>query len=242
MADEPSVIEPNVSSVQFKGSVSGQFSAIADRLSGSQLFTVSAEADSAIVFRVESRDMQKNPFLFFVMTFAKDGVTLQYSTPKDTSEKLRRLSVLSSFMSVLSMLSGIYTVDQKALLEYADSAIDDVLTSISQNYSSLLNSYDSLLMEHRELRKLNIELNSSNKSLSAQAAGLGSENESLKARLKALENYSDESLMVMVQEWIETHNSTIDIGQFSDTYKVAQPRIEQILNKMVSLGYLELKG
>lgn len=242
MSEEPSVIEPNVTTASFKGAPEAPLSGIAEKLSGSDLFSVSSMEDRVVVFRVESRDMQKNPFLFFIMTFTKDGLTLQYSTPKDTSEKLRRLSVLGSALSVLSMLTGTYSVDQKALLEYTDSAIDDVITSMSQNYSSLLNSYDSLLAEHRELRKLNIELNNSNRSLSAQAAKLTADNEKLSERLKALENYSDESLMVMVQEWIETHNNTMDIGEFSKAYKIIQPRVEQILNKMVSLGYIELKG
>lgn len=242
MADEPSVIEPNVSTAQFRGSLRSTFQAIADLLAQSQLFSVSVTASSAIVYRIESRDMQKNPFLFYVITFTKDGTTLQYSIPKDMSEKLRRLSVLRGFMSVLSMVGDAYSIDGKTVYEYAGSAIDDVLSSVSQSYSSLLNSYDSLLAEHRELRKLNIELNSSNTSLTAQASNLSNENEGLKARLKALENYSDESLMVMVQEWLETHNSTIDIGEFSNTYKVTQPRVEQILNRMVSLGYIELKG
>ena len=48
--------------------------------------------------------------------------------------------------------------------------------------------------------------------------------------------------MAMVQDWIEVHSSSIDVGEFSKTYKVPEPRIEQILNKMVSMGYLELKG
>jgi hypothetical protein len=64
----------------------------------------------------------------------------------------------------------------------------------------------------------------------------------LTAKLKDLERYSDQSLMVMVQDWIESHANTIDIGEFSKNYNLPQPRVEQILNKMVSLKYIELKG
>ena len=48
--------------------------------------------------------------------------------------------------------------------------------------------------------------------------------------------------MVMVQEWLESHDNTIDVNEFSTSYKIIPPRVEQILNKMVSLGYIELKG
>ncbi len=60
--------------------------------------------------------------------------------------------------------------------------------------------------------------------------------------MKALETYSDESLMVMIEDWIDAHNNTIDIDEFSKAYKIPQPRVEQILNRMVTMGYIELKG
>jgi len=48
--------------------------------------------------------------------------------------------------------------------------------------------------------------------------------------------------MVMLEDWIDAHNSTIDIIEFSKSYKIPAPRIEQMLNKMVTAGYIELKG
>ena len=71
---------------------------------------------------------------------------------------------------------------------------------------------------------------------------LKKENEQLKGRLKELENYSDDSLMVIVQEWIESHDNTIDINEFAKNYKIIQSRVEQILNKMVTSGYIEAKS
>ena len=57
-----------------------------------------------------------------------------------------------------------------------------------------------------------------------------------------LEAYSDESLMVMVEDWLEAHDNSIDINEFANSYKLSPTRVEQILNKMVSLGYIALKG
>jgi DNA-binding IclR family transcriptional regulator len=48
--------------------------------------------------------------------------------------------------------------------------------------------------------------------------------------------------MVMIEDWIESHSDTIDIMEFSKTYRLTAPRVEQMLNKMVSMGYIELKG
>lgn len=48
--------------------------------------------------------------------------------------------------------------------------------------------------------------------------------------------------MAMVGDWIETHSSSIDVDEFAQTYKLSVPRIEQILDKMVSQGYIDLKS
>ena len=128
------------------------------------------------------------------------------------------------------------------MFQCLDSAIDELANSLSQSYSSLFNNYDAIFNEYRELRKINVELTAANKNLSVQASQLSEENKSMTARVKELEAYSDESLMVMAEEWLEAHNSEIDVGEFSKVYKISPTRVEGILNKMVSLGYIELKG
>lgn len=224
------------------GTLLGSFYAISSRLSSLQIFSIKEESDSLSIIRVESRDIQKKPFLFFIIKFFKDHMEIEYTIPMDASEKLRKLFVIKNVFSVLSLISDLYTPNLTEFFQYSDSTIDDVLNSLSQSYSTLFNNYDSLFNEYRELKRLNIELTSSNKNLTVQATQLSDDNKELKERLKSLETYSDESLMVMVQEWIESHNNTIDVNEFSDTYKIIPPRVEQILNKMVSLGYIEVKG
>ncbi len=242
LAEETGVVEPKVSTISIGGTLLGSFDAIASRLSSLQMFSAKRDTDSLSLIRVESRDIQKRPFLFFVIKLFKDRMEIEYTIPMDASEKLRRLTVIKNVFSVLSLISDLYTPNLAEFFQYSDSTIDDVLNSMSQSYSTLFNNYDSLFNEYRELKRLNIELTSSNKNLTVQASQLSQENAALKDRLKSLETYSDESLMVMVQEWIESHNNTIDVNEFAETYKLIPPRVEQILNKMVSLGYIGLRG
>ena len=242
MAEDTGIVEPKAAGFIIKGRLAGSFSAIASRLSTLQMFSIKVNPDSVVMLTVESRDMQKNPFLFFIFTFKADEIEVRYTIPLDSSEKMRKLYIIKNLLSVLSLIADLYQPDQSALYQLTDSIIDDVLNSLSQSYSSLFNSYDSLFNEYRELKRLNIELSNSNKSLTAQATQLASENNELKARLDALEKYSDEALMVMVEDLLEAHSNTIDISEFARTYKLTIPRIEQLLNKMVTLGYVELKG
>lgn len=242
MPEETNVVEPKTDEIRIKGALLGKFDDIAKRLASLQLFSIKAEADGAMLLRVESRDIQKRPFLFIIIKFTKDSIAIEYTIALDSSPKMRRLYVLKTLIGVLSLMPDIYHADETELYQNVDSAIDDVINSLSQSYSALFNNYDSLFNEYREIKRLNIELTASNKNLTVQASQISDENKELSERLKKLETYSDESLMVMVQEWIDSHDSTIDVNEFANTYKLVPTRVEQILNKMVSLGYIELKG
>lgn len=240
--NDQQVAEPEIDNFEVNGRLTGTFSGIANRLKMLNMYEMNVQQDKLTLINVESRDIHKNPYLFFIITMAPDSISVEYSTARDSSDKLRRLSVIKNLAGTLSLIADQYVVDQPTFYQQIDSAIDSVLQSLSQSYGSLSNNYDSLLNEYRETKRLNIELTNSNKVLTAQTSTLKEENDSLNERLKKLESYSDESLMVMIEDWIESHNNTIDIGEFSKDYSIPQPRIEQMLDKMVSLKYIELRG
>jgi hypothetical protein len=235
-------IEPAIKEIRLKGSLTGSFDMIAKRLSALQMFSLKTNPDSLVLVRVESRNIQKQPFLFFIITIEKNDVVIDYSIGLDSSEKIRKLFVMKNIIAVLSLITDLYQADNTELFQNLDSSIDDVLNSISQQYSSLFNNYDSLFNKYREIKRLNIELTNANKNLAAQASILSQKNTEQGDALKQLETYSDESLMAMIEEWLDSHDGAIDINEFSGNYKLTPPRVEQILNKMVSLGYIELKG
>ena len=242
LVEDVASIEPKTDSIEIKARIDGTFGDIAKRFSSLELFSIEKSDNSIKLLRIESRDIQKKPFLFIIIDMKADSILIDYTVALDSSPKLRRLSVLKIFLGVLSLVSDIYVVDNTELFQYLDSAIDDVLSSISQSYSSLFNNYDSLFNEYREVKRLNIELEASNKNLTVQALQLSDENKQLTVELNTLKVYSENSLMVMVQDWLDSHDDTIDINEFAKTYKVPSTRVEQILNRMVSLGYIELKG
>ena len=239
MADEE--ITPRVEELAFSGRLTGTLEQVRDKLATIPFFSLKLTRDELSVARVESRNIHKKPFLFYLMNIRQEGISLVYSIAPDTSEKMRRLYIIKSLASVLSIIYDYYQIDYTKFFQYIDSAIEDALNSLSQSYSTLFNKYDSLLVEYREMKRLNLEISAANRNLTIQSAQLDDENKDLKTQLKALQTYSDGALMAMIQDWIEAHNSSIDVDEFSQTYKVPAPRIEQMLDKMVSLGYIELR-
>ena len=242
MPDETAFVEPKTEEIEIKAKLLGGFDDIRKRLSGIETLEIE-KGDSVLrIARVESRDIQKRPFLFVLLELGSDRITISYTMAVDSSPKLRRMVALKEALSVLSLITDLYSTDAEEMFQCLDSAIDELTGSLSQSYSSLFNNYDAIFNEYRELRKINVELTAANKNLSVQASQLSVENKSLSIRVKELEVYSDESLMVMAEEWLGAHNSEIDVGEFGKVYRISPTRVEGILNKMVSLGYIELKG
>ncbi len=240
MAEEPITV-PKVEEIQFGGELVGTLNAIQGKIASMPFYTSRIDGDELTIARVESRNISKKPYLFYMIKIGKQGVKLVYSIPPDTSERMRRAAVIKDFVAILSLVTDSYRIDQSKFYQYIDSVMDNLLKGLSENYSSLFNKYDALLMEYRELKRLNLELSASNRNLTVQSSELNEHNRVLEEQVNALQKYSDGALMAMVGDWIEVHNNTIDINEFSKTYGIVPSRVEQILDKMVSQRYLEIK-
>lgn len=242
LVQDESEAEPKVEQVEFPGRLSTSIDQIKQKLSSIPFYSFQAAGDKLEVARVESRNVHKKPFLFYIVTISPSSLQLTYSIIPGSSDRLRRSVVIKDLASMLAVIGDDFQVDEAKFLQYVDSALDSLINGMSQSYSTLFNKYDALLNQYVEIKRLMHELEVSNRNLTIQTGQLNDENKTLTDQLKSLQTYSDESLMAMVQDWIEVHNSSIDVGEFAKIYKVPEPRIEQILDKMVSLGYIELKS
>ncbi len=239
---EESIPAPKMEKITFPGKLLTTFDAIKSKLAVIPFYSTGLDADALTIARVESRNIHKMPYLFYIIMIKRDGVEAVYSIPPDTSSDMRRANILRSVCAILALVTDDYTVSQTELLQYADSTLDKLLAGITPSYSTLFNKYDGMLEEYRAFKRLNLELSSSNRNLTIQAAQLSAENKAQKAELEKLQKYSDESLMSMVEDWIEVHNNSIDIDLFSKTYSINAPRVEEILDKMVARGFLEVQS
>jgi hypothetical protein len=200
---------------------------------------VSQKEDSLVVYNIETKDIKKEPYLFYIFEFKKEGIEINYSVIPDISPKQRKLVITKVLLDILVILKEDVEVDSAKLYSFISSSVQDFLSSIPQNYETLFGKYDSLLESYKELQRNLLSFQNSNKMLSLKITELLEKNAELEARIRKLETLSDEVLMLKIQDWLQTHNGTIDIGEFSAVYKVPETRVEEILNKMISLGYIQ---
>ncbi len=234
--------QPKIEEFSIDAKLVGTMDNLRSQLSKIPFYLINAESDEINLVRVESRSINKRPYLFHIITFKPSSTVVTYSYPPDSSLNLRRAAILKNLSGVLSMVSANYTVNTSKFLQYVDSVIENITSGLSQNYTTIYNRYESLLSEYRDLRRLNVELAASNRNLTIQSAQLSEENKKFKTEVETLRKYSDESLMALVEEWIQVHGNSIDVIAFGKAYEVAPTRVEQVLDKMVSLGYIEAKS
>jgi len=231
--------KPVVYSYSIPAKILTSLNSISLKLKTLNFLGVSQKEESLVVYNIESRDLKKEPYLFYIFEFKKDGIEINYSVIPDTSPKQRRLIIAKVLLDILVLLKEDLEVDSSKLYSFLSSSIQDFLSAIPQNYEILFGKYDSLLESYKDLQKSLLSLQNSNKMLSLKVTELLEKNAELEARTKKLETLSDEVLMLKVQDWLQTHNGTINIGEFSAFYKVPESRVEEILNKMISLGYIQ---
>lgn len=241
-ATQQDASQPRIEEFTIEAKLNGSMSDLGKRLGKLPFYQVRTGDDEIDLVKVESRSINKRPFLFHIVKLRADQIEITYSLIPDSSSNLRKAEVLKSVASILSMVADSYTMNSAKFLQYVDSVLEGLISGLSQNYTTLYNRYDSLLTEYREIKRLNIELAASNRNLTIQSAQLTEDNKVLSEQLSALQKFSDASLMAMVEEWISTHGSSIDINEFAKTNSISPTRVEQILDKMVSQGYLEIKS
>ena len=183
LVDE-ALILPKIEELQFEGKLTGSFSDIGDKLARVPFYTTKLADDQLVIVRVESRNIHRMPYLFHMITIKRDGISVVYSVPPDTSVDLRRAFVIKNLASMVSLIEESYQINTSKFLQYMDSIIDSLLNGMSQNYNLLYNKYDSLLFEYRELKRLNLELAASNRNLTIQTSQLNEETKSLREQLR----------------------------------------------------------
>lgn len=231
---------PQVDGFKMKGRLKGTFKDLVATLRSISFLEVAPEKDLVNIIYVESRDIDKNPYLFSIVKLKEDEVEVIYSIPPEIGPKKRRMDVIAYLLNILSLADSAYQVENKALYQLVENAVREITSSVTMDYSKLYTAYDSLKKEVDDYKKRVERLNDQNQALTTKNYEFKSQNDELRLRVQELEGLSDDALRVKLQEWIVEHNGSIAIPEFTRLFKVSDARVEEMLNKLVSEGYIEV--
>ncbi len=217
-------------------------SELAQRFAEVSFLEMTADKETLSVLNVESRDLRKDPALFSIIKFMPSRIDVTYTCLANSSPKKRKLDVLRHFLNMLTIADDCYTVDMKQVYQLLEASITEMNEYVSSDYDKLFSIYDSLKTDHVSLQKKVRDLTESSSALSKENYDLKNKNDDLSIKLKGLETLSDPVISLKIQEWLSEHRGEINISDFSKVYNVPETRVEQMLNKLVTEGYLETKG
>ena len=203
---------------------------------------MASEGDTLSVLNVESRDLKKDPALFSIVYFRPAEIEVLYTVLANMSPKKRKVEVLRHFLNLLTIAEDCYELEMKQIYQLLENAYADMTQYVSTDFDKLASLYDNLSTEVGGMQKKIRELSESNGMLSKENFELKSKNDELTLKLRELETMSDPVLSLKIQEWLSEHKGEINIADFSKVYNVSESRVEQMLNKMVTEGYLATKG
>ena len=232
---------PQVDGFKIKGKLlKGKIKDLASILRSISFLEIAPEKDALNVIYVESRDIDKNPYLFSIAKIKEDEVEVTYTIPTEISPRKRRVDVIRYLLNIFSLIEASYKVENKTLYQLIESAISDLSDSVTMEYTKLYTKYDSLKKDANDLKKKVERLTEQNQALSTSNYELKSANDDLTLRVKELEGLSESALKSKLQEWISEHNGAINVIEFCKLYKVSEARVEDTLNRLVNEGYIEV--
>src|SRR3989344_4012022 len=95
---------------------------------------MSNDKDALVALNVESRDIQKNPYLFSIIYFRPTVIEVMYTCLPTMSPKKRRIEVLRHFLNLMTIAEDCYSVDMKQIYQLLEASITDMTEYVSADY------------------------------------------------------------------------------------------------------------
>ena len=227
-----------VDGFSIKAKLKGTYENLVELLQNISYFEVVKEKDKVEVAHVEARDINKKPYLFYIISFSEKEIKVEFSVPSNINPIRRKLDILKTFLNVLDLVSEYYEIKTSAVYNLIEDVVQRALDMTSEDHNKLYAKYEYLKKENEDLKKKIEALKESNEKLSKESYLLRSKYDDVLIKLRKLQEMSTEALKAKLQEWILEHNGGIDIVEFSNFYKVPEKRVEEALQQLVKEGYI----
>ena len=207
-------------------------------LMGNLGFTkISYLRDNLTVERVIGFNLEGKPELDYRMTFQPGGVILEYEVKKNKKAKLMR--ILPVFLNVLQLAEDYYDIRPSAIYFEINQALGEAIKLVGKDAIDLSTELSEMQARHRSLSAKYDDLLKSSEENARILLECERKRDELNRKVDRLVRYSDDVMKEMVYEWINLHNGKINILEFSKINRIAVPRVEEVLNMLVTEGYIK---
>ncbi len=240
MAEQKKALEtPRTDGFKVFAKLKGTMKDVESKLRSVSFMEVVPEKDVVNAAYIESRDLDKNPYVFALFKFRADSIEVLYSIPPTIAPKKRKLDMVRYFLNILTTLGSAYSVEPTAVFQLLDAALKEMNDFVSLDYNKLYTNYDNRKKDYEDVSRRLKRAQQESDELKRQNYEIKTRGDELAVRLKQLETLSDDTLKEKLQEWISEHAGEINVGEFSKFYKLPDARVEEMLNVLVREGFVQ---
>jgi len=210
-----------------------------DTLSGLSFITkLSTEDESVIAEIVETRDINKNPYLYAIYKFEPEGIRVEYTITPESNPQQRNIDVCANLLSMLSLEGESYGLELGPFYTFMQKALKDAGKNATTTYQQLLNRFNSLEKENRDVSDKFKKMKTSHDELNTSFLELEKRLQVMKDRVQQLEAMTDSELKEELMRWIAEHDGYIKYSDFSKSFNIPQARVEEGVNQLLKEGNL----
>ncbi len=199
---------------------------------------ITSTKDSVSMVLIESRDLNKIPYKFIIFRFYANKIEVLYTIPPDVVPAFRRWKAIRYFLNILTLIGEQYSIDNKLITQLLDGVISEFESIATGKYHDIYLTYSKNKAKMTELTRHIKRLEDERKRLIKENYALRSKYEKVYWRLHELTKLKGDELKTRIQEWITSHDNTIDIVEFAHTFNIPVRLVEEALNDLVKEGYL----
>ncbi len=237
---EGTMPSPKVDGFRMKVKLKGKLADVARALSSISFLKIAQGKDAVNAAYVESRSIDKTPYLFSLLKFKKGEIEVVYTIPSNSTPTKRKLDVLRYLLNMITLIEPYYEIDSKVIYQLIEETMRQLEEYTTGDYKTLYKDYDQIKREVENLRRASRIYKGQVKGLTKENYELKNENDELKIRFEKLHGgISDTVLTSRLQDWIAEHRGAINVVEFARYNKVPETRVEDILNRLVRQGYIE---
>jgi len=136
-----------------KVNLKGKVSDVAKALSSISFLKISQGRDGVSAAYVESRSIDKTPYLFSLMKFKKDEIEVIYTVPSNSTPTKRKLDVLRYLLNMITLVEPYYNIDIKVIYQLIEETMRQLEEYTTGDYKTLYKDYDQIKREVENLRE-----------------------------------------------------------------------------------------
>lgn len=218
----------------------GGAKAVHSALEGLSFITkLSSEGESVVAEVVETRDINKNPYLYTIYRFEPGGVKVEYTITPESSPRKRNIDVCSNLLAMLSLVGEGYSLGLGPLYTFMQKTLNDADQHVNLTYQQLLNKHDAMKKENQELSDKFKKMKESYDELNTSFLELEKRSQVLKDRISQLEGMTDSELKEELMRWIGEHDGYVKYSDFAKSFNIPQTRVEEGVNQLLKEGHLK---